>query len=191
MLAKQKQLIAEGWNPKVTKPGEKQLEARKQALELAGPMREQPQKSKAELADSLAKEREGAEADKFAKMSPAQKRSTLGKQRDSLYGEATEASGKGDELTAAQKRLEAAWKQKEIDGLAADDPQTTAGRMASVTVSSLQSVGGVSSDPQLKQMDTTNQTLDRIARAVLACRRRQFDLPPRDPAAAHTRRRQP
>jgi len=172
---KQNRLIAAGW-PKDGKgaPGEKQLEARKAALEMGGEIKAERAKiaekkaaKKSELDGSLAAEKQQRDQAEFDKLNPAQKRASLKKKQDGLWGDAKALDEQGKPLEASEKRLAAAELDKELTVIQ-EEKKTKA---ASVTVSSLQSVGGgggigASSDPQLKKLDSMDQKLERIARAV-------------------------
>lgn len=169
-----------------------ELQARKEALEVAAEIaelekkmaddrmraatKEQELRDKAakDLQDSLLEEKRLAEEDALQKMSPAQQREALTKKRDELYRASQLADQNGMELEASQYRLQARELQRRIDGIADPEKPADPGHapVARVSVDSLTAVGGgggVGSglgDPQLRELQNHGRTLGLILRSL-------------------------
>jgi len=106
-------------------------------------------------------------------MTPQQKRQYLTDKQNGLWSAAEISEQNGDELGASKSRVEAAKLQDQLDGI--QDPAAAAitkKTVARVSVDSIQAVGGGggigsgSTDPALRKMDETNNTLRLILGAL-------------------------
>jgi len=147
-------------------------------------------KAKVQEAERIAKEilqakerlAKTEEQEMLSKMNSDEKRAYLNDKRVSLEGEALGADQNGDELTAINKRIEAAQVQNDIDAIKDDEeedkfsskddrPEMGKSKDAKVVVSSLQAIGGGggiarSGDSALREAQKHTSLLERIATGI-------------------------